>query len=185
VYILELYNRIKWSAVFPSPKVDSFPHEREVREFDSLEIDERNGSFLLNETYTIYDLKLGGVSIPLAVMQVTGNKNLVKTPLAGQAQDVIEIIGFQGYEIAIAGMVVDYLGSPEDKIYDLNQLFRKNEALEVECDFLAVFDIHFVVIENFVVTPPEGVENVIGFEFKCHSDQPIELELRNGILPVL
>ncbi len=145
----------------------------------------QDSSFWLDKLTTIYDLKLNGMIIPAAIMKVSGRKNIVTTALAGQDNAVHEIIGFQYYEVQVAGLIIDELGLPQYQVADLNRLFRLNEALEVECEFLLMFDIHFIVIESFDFMPTEGVENVIPFEFNSYSDKPIELELKDGILPVL
>lgn len=157
--------------------------EQTVFDFDVSQ--NSNGSFWLDKVTTIYDLKLNGVEIPAAIMKVSGRKNIVTTPLAGQDNAVIEIVGFQYYEIQVGGVVIDEAGFPQNQTADLNRLFRLNESLEVECEFLRLFDIHFLVVQDFDFPPAEGFDNVIPFEFTSFSDQPIELELKDGILPVL
>lgn len=145
-----------------------------------------NGSFWLDKPTTIYDLKLNDTEIPAAIIQVSAHKNIVKTPLAGQGQAVIEIVGFEIYQISVAGLVIDENGFPHYQIADLEKkLFKINEALAVECEFLRMFDIHYIVIEDYSFPPIEGLENAMAFEFVAYSDQPIELELKNGLLPIL
>jgi hypothetical protein len=116
-------------------------------------------------------------------MQVSARKNIVKTPLAGQDMSVKEIVGFEDFQVQVAGIVIDE--NPIDFIDELNQLFRLNEALTVQCDFLRRLEIHYIVIEDYVFPPIEALENVIPFEFSALSDQPIELELKNGLPSVL
>jgi hypothetical protein len=157
--------------------------EQGVYDFETS--DNNNSSFWLDKLTTIYDLKLNGIEIPAAIMKISGRKNLVTTSLAGQDNAVIEIIGFQYYEVQVAGLIIDELGHPEDKVQDLNDLFKLNESLEVQCEFLLKFEINHLVIENFDFSPVEGLDNAIPFEFSSYSDKPIELELKNGLLSML
>lgn len=170
------YNRVE------TDKSNRMYVEQTVFDFDP---SQNTGSFWLDKVTTIYDLKLNGIEIPAAIIKVSGRKNIVTTPLAGQDNAVNEIIGFQYYEIQVGGLVIDEAGFPQNQIADLNRLFRLNEALEVECELLRLFDIHFLVVESFDFPPAEGIDNAMPFEFNSFSDQPIELELRDGILPVL
>lgn len=134
-----------------------------------------NGSFWLDKRTTIYDLKLNGIEIPAAIIQVSAHKNVIKTALAGQDMSVKEIVGFEDYQIQVAGLIIDENGYPQYAVADLNKLFRLNEALEVECEYLRIFDIHYLVVEDFVFPPIEGFDNTIPFEFMSFADQPVNL----------
>lgn len=113
-----------------------------------------------------------------ALLSVTCEKQIVKTPLAGMDGSVKELISIDDYKFKVAGAIVgdDW---PEDGITALHELFRINQAVKLKC---AMSDIFLDTDDKVVITKIEypqmkGVEHVQIFTLECVSDKPFELIL--------
>lgn len=83
------------------------------------------------------------------------------------------------YQVEIKGMLVkepfgtdDY---PFEDVKDLTEILRYNDRLEVQSDFLLIFGIFALVIQDYSMNLPEGKSNVQPFTLNCVSDRPIQL----------
>lgn len=113
-----------------------------------------------------------------ALLSVTCEKQVVKTPLVGMNGSVKELISIDDYKFKIAGAIVgdDW---PEDGITALHELFQVNQAVKLKC---AMSDIFLETDDKVVITKIEypemkGVEHVQVFTLECVSDKPFELIL--------
>lgn len=107
-----------------------------------------------------------------AIAAISKRKNIVTTPLVGMDGTVKEYINDGDYGINLIvgvqalrdGKIVDEY--PSDGITQLRQFFDVKETIYVHSEFLELFDISKVVVQNFSVT--QATES---------NYQPIELSL--------
>ena len=107
-----------------------------------------------------------------AIAAISKRKNIVTTPLVGMDGTVKEYINDGDYGINLIvgvqalrdGRIVDEY--PSDGITQLRQFFDVKETIYVHSEFLELFDISKVVVQNFSVT--QATES---------NYQPIELSL--------
>ena len=107
-----------------------------------------------------------------AIAAISKRKNIVTTPLVGMDGTVKEYINDSDYGINLIvgvqalrdGKIVDEY--PSDGITQLRQFFDVKETIYVHSEFLELFDISKVVVQNFSVT--QATES---------NYQPIELSL--------
>lgn len=93
-----------------------------------------------------------------AIAAISKQKNIVTTQLVGMDGTVKEYINDGDYGINLIvgvqavkdGKIVDEY--PSDGIAQLRQFFDVKEAIYVHSDFLELFDISKVVVQNFAVT---------------------------------
>lgn len=93
-----------------------------------------------------------------AVMNVSLQKEIVKTALIGRAGSIKEYIADGDYQITISvgvaaindrGEIVDQY--PERAVTQLREILERDEALEVNSDFLSIFDINSIVVTAFAI----------------------------------
>ena len=112
---------------------------------------------------------------------VRNSKEIVRTTLVGQNLNrgtVKELIATGDYEVTIRGIAVGNGGYPEDIINSLNQLYNKNEALDIESGLCALLGIYRVVIESLDL-PHTSSEHCQAYELVCHSDVDFSLYLED------
>ena len=63
--------------------------------------------------------------------------------------------------------------------FAMNDFYRFNGSVDVECDLLMPFGIDRVVVTNMKLPPLEGFPQLIPFELELISDETVELELSN------
>lgn len=113
------------------------------------------------------------------LVTVTQTKNIVKTPIQGRNGTVKEYISDGDYDISVKGIIVSTYSerSPREAIEQLVSLLKLPNEIVIECDYLAIFGISYVVVENFNFSQVEGSINQIQMDLKLISDQPVELKL--------
>lgn len=115
------------------------------------------------------------------LITVVQSKNIIKTPIQGRNGTIKEYIGEGDYMLRINGSIV----SPEALVYpreDVNLLIRYckvNQEFGVICDFLSLFGIENIVIEDYTISEKLGSRNEVPFEIVAISDLPIEFELND------
>lgn len=115
------------------------------------------------------------------LITVSQSKNIIKTAIQGRNGTIKEYIGEGDYRISIIGSIV----SPEALVYpreDVDLLIRYckvNQEFGVICDFLSLFGIENIVIEDYTVSEKLGSRNEVPFEIVAMSDLPIEFELND------
>jgi hypothetical protein len=65
---------------------------------------------------------------------------------------------------------------PEAEIRKLNAILRVPQEIEVFSEFLLLFDVSTVVIENGFIGQKEGFSDTLFFSLAMLSDTPIELK---------
>lgn len=116
--------------------------------------------------------------IDCALVNITGKKNIISTPLVGRQGSVKELINIDDYQISITGVVVGETRMwPEEKLDAINELYNINEAIELKC---ALTDVFFnendkVVITDLSIPSMPQTEHAQIIEFKCITDRALEL----------
>ena len=136
-------------------------------------------------TPLFFALKIDGVQLPNEpLITVTGSKTIVKTQVAGGNFTVKEIIGLDDWKINIRGRAVregavrdrpagglvpdDY---PEEWLRALITLFKKNTALDCQCQLLTYFNISRLVLEDISFPAVEGAHGFFYYEINASSDE--------------
>lgn len=121
------------------------------------------------------------IEIPHAVVSFTSKKTIVETPLVGRNGSVKELISTDDYEISITGVIEskDRRNYPEAEVKQLEQLYERNEAVELICALgdMLLGDNTMVVIKSCRFPAVKAVEYTQVVEFTAVSDQPFELEI--------
>lgn len=131
---------------------------------------------------------LGGVSLWLPVIGITLKKTIVETGMVERRGTVKEIINKDDIEINIKGLIVNPYGEfPQDELTELNDLFCRDESLELRSAITDIFfedktnpiaDTYKVVIRSVPVPMITGTKHVKPYEIVCVSDTVFELELK-------
>jgi hypothetical protein len=124
------------------------------------------------KTYTLPDWPL---------FDITGQRNIIKTPMQGKDGTVKEYISDDDYLITIRGFLINYdsPGYPEQQLQELMQVINAKVAIGITSQVFNLLDIHNIVIERWSFPAVEGYENMQPFELECTSDQPVELEIKS------
>lgn len=120
------------------------------------------------------------------VITVTQEKNIVSTALQGRNGTIKEYISDGDYSITVDAGINNYvegddtgasLEYPIDKVIELQKILKLPEALAVQSDFLAVFEIDSVVVKSFYLTQ-ETHSNRQSIQMILLSDKPYEIKLK-------
>lgn len=143
------------------------PGEYKNKDGDPVEF----GNILKNEKNEFF-------RVDTVLIDVSQQKQIIKTNIQGVAGTVKEYISKGDYQLTIRGALVDPNGQryPEEQVQQLKEYLEAETALEVASRFLDdIFDIQTIVIESFTFPQLEGSQNVQLFEVSAVSDDPIEL----------
>ena len=131
-----------------------------------LKNDETNENFVINTV----------------LIDVSQQKQIIKTEIQGVGGTVKEYISKGDYQITIRGALV----SESSVMYPTTQVQQLKEYLEAETSigiasrFLDdIFDIQSIVVESFDFPQVEGTQNQQLFSISAVSDEPIELTVLN------
>lgn len=123
--------------------------------------------------------------IDTVLIDVSQQKQIIKTNIQGVAGTVKEYISKGDYQITIRGALVEEssLKYPEIETQQLREYLEAETAIGVASRFLNdVFSIDDIVVESFTFPQQEGYQNVQLFEISAVSDEPIELSVLNNNL---
>lgn len=110
--------------------------------------------------------------IDMAIVEINQTKNIVKTVIAGRNGTVKEYIGLGDFEINIQGAVVSkYNTYPEDEVLRLIEILSLNTQIPIAGGMFGLFNIQWVVVEDFRIRELEGTRNVVPFNIRCISDK--------------
>ncbi len=111
-----------------------------------------------------------------AIVSITREKRIVRTPLVGLDGTIKEYICNGDYDISIAvGIVaVDALGQivdeyPSEGVRKVNEFLEENKAIEVSSEFLKIFEVGRMVVTRFSLKQ-ETASNRQTLEVKALSD---------------
>lgn len=112
--------------------------------------------------------------LPIEPIVSVKSKNIItrKTVARGKGRGTVkEYFAQDDYEIAVSGILVggDFTTYPFDDVQRLRAICENGGAIEVQSDFLRLFDIYNVCIEGFDFPFTKG-ENIQGYTFTAYSD---------------
>ena len=152
--------------------------------FSNLEI--KGGQYLDNDGETVI---FDGIRLDTCLLEVSVDKNIIRTPIDGRDGTVKQFINLGDYVINVQGIIIgtteavnggfevtDTGRVPEEEIRKLNEIFKVPQELEIVSEFLDFFDISTVVIEGGSFGQREGFRDSVYFGFSMLSDRPIELK---------
>lgn len=146
-----------------------------------------------NNTYTDFDgnlINYPTLRIDTVMFVVNLSKNIIKTSIQGRNGTIKEYVSDGDFEIDATGALIEtgtsFFGVPgasqsanfpEFDVDSLKQLALVPDSIRITSDFLSIFDIDDVVIENISFPQQQGKRNTQIFNMKMVSDTPVELIL--------
>lgn len=120
------------------------------------------------------------VNIPCATLRVTGQKTIIRTPVAERIGTVKEMFNIGDYQFAIKGVLIAPTGkvAPDDDIYRLRMLFESTSPVQLTNALSDLFmdDSRNVCITDIEFPEVEGKElRCRPFTFTCESDSVTKL----------
>jgi D-alanine-D-alanine ligase-like ATP-grasp enzyme len=139
-----------------------------------------SASRIVNNQVTGQAVQVGTESIQLfqVLIEVHQTKNIVKTAVAGMDGTVKEYMSLGDYMVTIRGVLTNTFKSdyPKEDVRQLVQLFVRKQALNVTSEYLSLFGITSLVVEDFKMGQEAGRQNMQKFEANCSSDMPLLLK---------
>jgi len=119
-----------------------------------------------------------GLSLDSFVITVTGEKNIIDTPVSGRKGAVREYVNQLDYNISIEGKVTELFNVfPADQLENWRRIWESPESIPVISRFLnEVWDITNIVIRRFSVTPVVGSRNEVNIRIQAVSDEPFDVK---------
>jgi len=136
-----------------------------------------------DENYNRY-IDLEGNEIPFTpvridhvLLTITNTKNIIKTAIQGLNGTIKQYISDGDYLITARGAISSESNRyPADEITDLVNICEIPSEVWVTSNFLSLFGIEYVVIEDFDFPEIAGFRNRQEFTITMSSDIPIDLE---------
>jgi hypothetical protein len=123
------------------------------------------------------ELTFKGLEIDTVLMEINMSKTIIKTSISGRNGTIKEYINDGDYIINIQGRFsLKTLTYPESSVNRLIKICQVPDAIPVTSDFLTMYGINEMVIEDFKLPQERGLRNEQSFELTCISEQPIILE---------
>lgn len=112
------------------------------------------------------------------LMVVNQSKNIVRTAMNGRNGTVKEYISDGDYSITVDGLIVGEfpLVYPSDSIKALKTFKELSQSIEVAGQFLSLFGITNVVVNDFSYHELEGFRNQVAFRILMWSDTDFKIE---------
>jgi hypothetical protein len=117
--------------------------------------------------------------IDTVLHQVNQPKNIVKTPIAGRDGTVKEYISDGDYMLDIRGEIISQfpLVYPKDDVKIFIELMRLKKQIPIASDFLQLFGIDAIVVEDWGIAEKLGSRNEVPFYITAVSDMAEEIIL--------
>jgi len=128
--------------------------------------------------------KVDNFRIDTVLIDVSQQKQIIKTPIQGVSGTVKEYISMGDYQVKVRGALVDQSAQryPQEQTQQLREFLEVEDSIGIASRFLNdIFEVHKLVIESFSFPQVEGFQNVQLFEFSAISDDPIELTVINNL----
>jgi len=127
-----------------------------------------------------FDLGNDTVVISRSVIEVNRQHTIVSTPLQGRDGTVKEYISAQDWAITVRGSVQtqDLEKYPLAEVRKIVRMMSKGERIDVISEYLALFDIHSMVLESDNYPQADGQQNIQNFELRFLSDKDLPLILK-------
>jgi hypothetical protein len=129
-------------------------------------------------------IKYAGIRLDTALIDVSLEKNIVRTQVQGRNGTVKEYISDGDYIIGIKALLVSPNASlsPESAMRKLINLFSVPDSLPIKSDFLQLFSIYRIVIEKPSFKQVQGFNNMIAVEFSAYSDENLASVVNTELL---
>ena len=119
---------------------------------------------------------LDSITLECCIMVASQEKNIIKTSLEGRDGTVKQFISNGDYKIDVTVIVATVDNNyPRDFVNALINILSIPDSIPVYSDFLNMFGINSVVVENPVIPQEEGFYNQQKFTWTMLSDNPIDL----------
>lgn len=115
------------------------------------------------------------------VVEISRQKNIIKTPIAGRDGTVKESISNGDWLVKIRGFVINEDNPniyPSEEMALMHKYCEAKTAIPVTCKLLQYFEINELVIESYNFPRMEGYAGVQPFELDCTSDEPVEMIIK-------
>lgn len=152
--------------------------------FSNIEIPK--GIYIDNKGNTI---NFDGIRFDTALIDVTIEKNIVRTAINGLNGTVKQFISLGDYSVNVQAIIIGQTDAnnsgfevaatdrvPESEIRKLNKILQVPQEIEIISEFLDFFDISTVVMTGGNVSQREGYRDSVFANFGLLSDTPIELK---------
>ena len=112
-----------------------------------------------------------GLALQSFRVTVTGQKNIVETPVSGRSGTVDEYVNQQDYMIAIDGKITEFFDVfPADQLDNWRRIWESPESIPVISRFLnEVWGITEVIVKRFTVSPVVGSRNEVDIRIQLKS----------------
>ncbi len=129
-------------------------------------------------------IKYSGIRLDTALIDVSLEKNIVRTQIQGRNGTVKEYISDGDYIISVKALLVspNMSLSPESAMRKLINLFSVPDSLPIKSDFLQLFSIYRIVIEKPSFKQVQGFNNMIAVEFSAYSDENLASVVNKELL---
>lgn len=104
---------------------------------------------------------------------INQTKNIVKTAIQGRPGTIKEYVGLGDYSITLEGSIVAPQANkfPQDDVDMLIRLLNHPGQLKVSSEWLLLFGINFVVVDDYELGQKEGSRNEVPFKIMLSSDE--------------
>jgi len=118
------------------------------------------------------------LTLDIALLEISNERNIVKTPISGRNGTVKEYMSDGDYDIVIKGSLAsNYANLPPIELLEgLQAIVSCPETLTIESNLLEYFRVFNLVIDKPIIRQREGTRNVVDYELICSSDSPFDLE---------
>ena len=119
-----------------------------------------------------------GIKLATLIIEVTKQKNIVKTIIQGSTGSVNEYISTMDDVVVISGVITGSNGIyPYNEVSDLNKLIQAPVAFKVISRWLQNLNIDNLIIVSADIPQREGGYSFQDFRLYCENDIPIELNI--------
>lgn len=126
-------------------------------------------------------VELDGYYLPNEpIMQLTGGKRIIETPIDDTDGTFKEGFALDDYSIVIQGIAVDEQSGqyPWEIMRKIRSIFEKRSNIRINNELTALFNIDRLVIYDLKLIGEPGAEFYQPYELVCKSDKVYELELK-------
>lgn len=134
-----------------------------------------------DSTGKLVDVQMNDFRLPAStIMELSRDKAETTTVLSGGVGSVIEMYGFENWQISIKGICFNESAHPQatTPAEQKKQLYRWEQlasSINIESELMREFDIYNLFIKRLKISQIPGKPQFIPFEIDAISDTPIEL----------
>lgn len=146
--------------------------------FDAVVFKKPNGDATLSSQNNGGQITSEDLVLPIALITITQEKNIVKTAIQGRNGTIKEYVSDGDFNVNIKGVIVgmDSNKPPVAELKKLDTFCTSPLTLDVVSNVLDYFKIYTVVITGYTYEQREGMRNVYDFDLNCLSDIPFEIK---------